>query len=1652
MLEKNSFLGKSKLISILVMLLVCVSTSLFSQTTRIEFAENKSLLEVKSNTITSTRVNYVFDGLNVLDVKSDKGTFTELIMPEGYSVGNIGTPKLPAAKNLIEIPFGAEVTVKVLSYTTEEYKLKDLGIMNMLMPVQPSIRKDQDIEKIQFEFEKDVYFKNTFIQPEIATVEILGVLRDMRLARLTVAPISYNPVEGVIRVINNIDLEIVYTGSDVALTNYIKASTYSPYFDVIKKSVINPISNKGAFEDHPDLTKNPIKMLIVSHRDFEATLAPFVEWKTQQGFFVTVAYTDVIGTTANAVKTYIQGVYNAATPEDTAPSFVVIVGDPGKIPASATGSSSGQVTDLYYASIDGDMFPDIYYGRLSARNTGELQNQLDKILYYQKYEFTDPTYLNDVTLIAGSDSYWNPAVGQPTVQYGTQNYFKTANGFTNVNAYLSTYTGCYDNARISVGFINFTAHCSPTSWAGPTLTVSDVHAMTNTGKYPLAVGNCCQSGMFSQAECIGEAWVRAQNKGGVAYIGSAPNTYWFEDFYWSVGAFPISGNNNGYVPTVAETSLGAYDAPFASEYFSVDALKFVGNLAVTQAHLQSYATHSSPLYYWQAYQTFGDPSTVIYLTEGEVNTVSHMPILPIGMEFYTVNALPGSYVGISKNGVLHGASFVGESGEVNVPIMPVLDGGDVMIVVTKPQHIPYIQVIPAAALEGPFIVLDSFVVKDEEGNDNGLIDFSETIKLGVTVKNVGADDGTGITGTIIVDDSYFTLSGSDTADFGNVNAGDENTSTVLNAFTLIVANNVPDQYKASFDLILTDGENDWVSKINLTANAPNLVFQTIVVDDEGEGIPGVLDPGETADIVVAIKNTGAATTLDIQAMAVTISPWVTINTMEVIELTPLAPGGSVEAVFNVTASLDTPLEQAVQFDFTATTGEYSFEDSKTIIVGLIPVYIMGQSATVEACIGKFYDTGGPTGQYGNSQNITMTFYPSQANRVLEFEFISFAVEAHTSCAYDYLKIYNGANTSAPIIGTYCGTNSPGTFMATNATGAITFQFTSDGSVTAAGWEALFRCVNIDEPPTCANNPIPANGSTNITLLQDGKLRWGSVPATFSYDVYIGVNTLPTEVTANVTTNSYDFSIIPNTDYVWKVVPKNSAGEAIGCPTWSFSTGDLPDIVYMQNGSLATCNALFYDSGGPSSSYNNSQNFVYTFLPNQNNYFVKAQFLSFDVEANSTCAWDYLEIYNGQNTSSPLIGKFCGTNSPGIVLADNAQGALTFKFVSDGSVVRPGWSAIITCETNALEVIEVIEFSDMQVFIGTAVENINLPEVAVVKLSDNSFVDVNVIWDGGTPAYDGDVAGTYVFEGTLVETPEVINPSNYRATINVIVFDTEKQIASIETLENITAFYGTTFGSLELPTKVMVTTDDEYSLYLGVIWNEGTPEYSGTALGSYLFEGEIQLIPGFLNDEDVKAYVTVVVVNKNVTSVSGFSPITVSYLTSIEDLNLPENVLVTLVDATTVSLDIDWDNGTPVFNGSVPGAYIFEGELVLIAGVSNTGEYGAYITVNVSFVSATISPNEIDMYLNWPNEDKEIEILWHDATSLSGFKFQNGEEWSEVPSEWYELEDHGDGTATLTIFASEIDMNKADHNVSDDNPWRIEFNMGNHAYGNTNMLV
>ncbi len=134
---------------------------------------------------------------------------------------------------------------------------------------------------------------------------------------------------------------------------------------------------------------------------------------------------------------------------------------------------------------------------------------------------------------------------------------------------------------------------------------------------------------------------------------------------------------------------------------------------------------------------------------------------------------------------------------------------------------------------------------------------------------------------------------------------------------------------------------------------------------------------------------------------------------------------------------------------------------KNAFINVLPVSVdqnhLMSNATVATCGGNFYDSGGPSGQYGNNQNYTMTFVPATQGDRLKFTFSQFSVEANSSCSYDWLKIYDGPNTSAPLIGTYCGNNSPGVVTSTHATGALTFEFHSDGSVIQDGWAAAISC-------------------------------------------------------------------------------------------------------------------------------------------------------------------------------------------------------------------------------------------------------------------------------------------------------------------------------------------------------------------------------------------------------------------------------------------------------------------------------------------------------------------------------------------------------------------------------------------------------------------
>lgn len=1262
----------------------------FAQVKEIPLAKRHNASSTISKSNSGIRLTFNHDKLLSKTInEKDSISYTDIWIKDSYPIGELGTPKLPAYKKLIRIPKGSKPILKLLSYSEELVNLKEKGISGLVYPNQPSVRKDQDPAKAKFEMRKDVYSKTSFSNSPIATIEVLGDLRSATIARLTVSPIDYNPGIGLIKVYNDIKVDISFISTNNQATDEVfKAKTYSPYFDVVYKSLLES-SSTSTYISHPDLTKYPVKMLIVSDRTFEQTLQPFIEWKSLKGFDVKTVYTDIIGNSPDQIKQYIQQEYNSATPENPAPTFLVIVGDVQQIPASATGSSTSYSTDLYYASIDGDMFPDMYYGRLSATTASQLANIINKVIYYEKYQFEDPRYLNNVTLIAGVDDSWNLKVGQPQIKYATANYFNSGHGFNTVNEFgvttdpnnpiaSSSYSGCYETSKISVGFINYTAHGSETSWVEPNLSNVTISGFSNTNKYPLAIGNCCLSGNFGTSECLGEAWIRAQNKGAVTYIGSCPNTFWLEDFYWAVGAFPMVGENDGYVPTFQETTTGMYDASFVSNYVTTGAMLFAGNLAVTEVNIQGYpSSGSSALYYWQAYNILGDPSIIPYFTEAEPNQVSHNSTITVGENAFSVNALENSYIAISMNNQLIGTSFVSKTGDVSIPISPISSMGDVIVVVTRPQTIPQIDTIHAISPTGPFLLLDSYSIDDHLSNNNKKADYNENFSTNLKIKNIGVDDATSVKIKILGTDEHISINGNDSIDISNIlhNEG-INVLDIPAAFSFKVNENVPDQYTAIFTLKIYSDQGTWTSKLRILLNSPVLSFGDIMIDDSsiGGNNDSILNPGETAKVLIRITNKGHAIAQDISFQATVPDSIKNILTLSNILTEPfsLDPYSFSSVPFRV--AVNPILQKEISFPVSLNVNvlhpsglSESFE--KTIKISAKDSVKISND-TLKTCYTYFYDTGGKNGSYKNLEDNTITFTAQKENSFLKVKFLAFSTELN----YDFLSIFDGPNlNSREITGSpFSGTTSPDEIISSGR--SLTIRFKSDNTNVSVGWIATVECVE-PQIPNCASSPTPLDGAQ---FVQSGILSWSPVQYGTFYDVYVGLSPSNLTYAGRVEKPEFNFKPEKSKTYYWKILPGNLIGiNNSVCSTWSFTTDAITSSssINMSTNTITVDTMLFYDSGGSLLNYSNNENHTLTFKPKYSGTAISADFLSFTVEGDN-CKWDKLTIYDGLTTSSSILGTYCSTNSPGIIQSGNTDGALTFQFHSDDNTNFSGWKAMV----------------------------------------------------------------------------------------------------------------------------------------------------------------------------------------------------------------------------------------------------------------------------------------------------------------------------------------------------------------------------------------
>jgi hypothetical protein len=803
----------------------------------------------------SMTIHYNIGNLNIEGVTTDNGEFYKISSPGHIPTAMPGKPQLPVFSRLISVPGNSKYKIRISEITSARINPGKKNFRGLLFPAQPGRTKDPQVKKQGFMIDNDQYNAPGIIQSDTVTITSLGKLRHRNLSNLVISPVRFNPRANELEVITSMKIEITFTEPVMPAS---KSEDYRESV-VFEGSISKSLLNYNPGEVITGYSDQPVKMIILTDTTFRKHLQPLVRWKTQKGYRIKILYrgAGLAGNSYAELKDTLTKIFNAATTEDPAPEFLLIVGDINKIPAV---SGITNVSDMYYGEFDGygDFIPDMFIGRLPVADTNELKSVVNKLVRYEKFEFADTNTFHSRALITGGNDNSYAGYMNRQIKYAVTNYLTTANNINEYHFYnpLSTEPYIEDSLKYlvnkkGISFLNYSGHGDAQGWLDPKIKVPEVELLENNDMYPFIISNACKTAQFSAIPSFGNKMVVSSGKGAIGFIGCTNDSYWDEDYYWAVGVgSPLID------PTYDNTGLGAYDRLFhthnesPSDWFvTMGQVNYAGNLAV------SASTSSYKKYYWETYTLIGDPSVIPVIGTPRTFQISLPDTLPNGMELFSNTIEPFSYMAVSRHDSLIDASFASPSGSINLNL-PGLTNDSCLIVVTGQNRKPLIKTVYFSDIGDEFINIASISFNDSLGNDNGLTEIKETVFLNLTIKNLGLTGASGLYARISTTSPWLTIE-NDSFKIGDLPSGSKYSLKDILKFK--IADYVPDMGVATIDLLLADSKTGKNYKIDVCIHAPKLEIINCRIDDSASGNSDfVPDPGETLDLVFRVLNSGSS--------------------------------------------------------------------------------------------------------------------------------------------------------------------------------------------------------------------------------------------------------------------------------------------------------------------------------------------------------------------------------------------------------------------------------------------------------------------------------------------------------------------------------------------------------------------------------------------------------------------------------------------------------------------------------------------------------------------------------------------------------------------------------------------------------------------------
>lgn len=804
-------------------------------------------------------VRVELSGFGVRNISTAGRTYHTIDLLTESATNEPGSPELPYVAGTFAIPNNVAVRVEVLE-TGEARTFPGF----IPPPARPSWWEGE--AEPPYVENKSVYASSEIYPRVLAELGEPSVFRDLRIVRLAVYPVQAVLSEGEVQVFSSITVRITYGPGEIINPKITPDRPIPPSFGALYRSSVvnyqNVLDSKfGGLETGREV------LLCITPDTFATTFKTYATWRHKTGTNVVVKKFSEIGANAtnpDLIKNYIAQAY---TTWEHPPTYILLVGDYGKVPRKQVVYDYTFANEDYFVEIEGnDFFPEMMIGRFTHETLNGLQILINKFIKYERTPYTANQDWFKKAAVCSNDHYES----QIAVKRFTAETMLRSGGFISVDTMMSSTPCNYSLTDVinaingGRSYLNYRGEGWSSGWWASCypFNTSNVSSINNGQMLTFVTSIGCGVAMFDvgSGNAFGEEWLElgstSSPRGAVAFVGPTSNTH-------------TTYNN--------KIDKGIYVGMFDEGMDTPGQALLRGKLYM----FNIYGNEHWVEYHYRVYCILGDPSIHIWkdiprrvdVTYPQVISVGYNQLEIVVLDSASRGPVAGAQVclaGVSEYVVgvtdANGRTFVEVTPGVNDTLLLLVRGGRV---------IPVEGSIIAMPSEVHVAPLGVPVTVDLDGNLDGRINPNEHGRITFTLKNWGTQVAANVRATLASGDTnYAQVTTVEPAVFGNIAP---TASAAGSPFEFYVKPACPVGSSVPLTLNIFTDTRSWNYQVHVQVAGCSLELTATQIDDQGSLNPNArLDPGEMALLSLTLANTGQDIAPDVVATLRTTDPYITI--------------------------------------------------------------------------------------------------------------------------------------------------------------------------------------------------------------------------------------------------------------------------------------------------------------------------------------------------------------------------------------------------------------------------------------------------------------------------------------------------------------------------------------------------------------------------------------------------------------------------------------------------------------------------------------------------------------------------------------------------------------------------------------------------------